>query len=120
MPDEELAKSLAKHRAKLADHYKLANDELCRRREVLHQLQDHLSQQQEKLRRERLDIQMWVDRQRNDVEAKAANITAREFEFERREAELQRQAIAWQKQREEYRQQIELLSRRIRYSNAAS
>ena len=118
MPDEELAQSLAQHRAKLADHYKIANDELCRRREVLHQLQQHLSQQDEQLRRERLDMQMWIDRQRNEVEAKSATITAREFEFERREAELQRQSITWQKQREDYRHEIEQLSRRLRYANA--
>ncbi len=118
MPDEELAKSLAQHRAKLADHYKIANDELCRRREVLHQLQQHLSQQGEQLRRERLDMQMWIDRQRNEVEAKSATITAREFEFERREAELQRQSITWQQQREDYRHEIEQLSRRLRYANA--
>ena len=118
MPDEELAHSLAQHRAKLADHYKIANDELCRRREVLHQLQQHLSQQDEQLRRERLDMQMWIDRQRNEVEAKSATITAREFEFERREAELQRQSITWQKQREDYRHEIEQLSRRLRYANA--
>ena len=118
MPDEELAKSLAQHRAKLTDHYKLANDELCRRREVLHQLQQHLGRQGEQLRRERLDMQMWIDRQRNEVDAKSASITVREFEFERREAELQRQSITWQKQREDYRHEIEQLGRRIRYASA--
>jgi DNA repair exonuclease SbcCD ATPase subunit len=118
MPDEALAKSLANHREKLVDHYKLANDELCRRRQILHELQQQIGHQEEQLRSERLDLQMWVDRQRNDVEAKSATMTAREYEFERREAELQRQSITWQKQREDYRHEIEQLSRRLRYANA--
>ena len=118
MPDEALARTLSEYRNRLADHYKMAIDELSRRRDLLHQQQHDAQRQERQLRSERLDIQLWVDRQRNELEAKSAELAARELEFDRREADLQRQAVLWQKQREEYRHEIERLGRRLRHSVA--
>jgi hypothetical protein len=112
--EEEATAMVVKHRARLADHYKLVSDELSRRRESLHQLRDQLARHESELRRQRLEVQMWVDRQRNEIDAKLAELAVRESELDRRETEFQRDSILWQSQRESYRREIESLSRRAK------
>jgi hypothetical protein len=112
--EQRLAATLKKHRTRLIDHYKLVSDELARRRDDLHRLRDQLAEHESDLRRQRLEVQLWVDRQRNEVEARRAETSLRESELARRQAEFQRDSVQWQKQREDYRREIDSLSRRLR------
>lgn len=113
-PAERLTQSLAEARARLADHYRLANDALSRRKDELHDLRAELSSQEQRLRQQRREIQMWADRRYDEVEARLAKLIVRERELDELEGEYQRQAIIWQQQRESYREEIERLTWQLR------
>jgi hypothetical protein len=109
-PSEELSQTMHQVRCKLADHYRMANDALARRKDELHELRNDLNLQEQRLRQQRREIQMWADRRYDEIEARTAKIIARERELDQLESEFQRQSIQWQQQREAYRQEIEQLS----------
>jgi hypothetical protein len=109
-PPEELSETLSAIRGKLADHFRLASDMLARRKDELHELRGDLNAQEQRLRQQRRDLQMWADRRYDEVESRLAKIILRERELDQLEGEFQRQTIQWQQQREAYRQEIEQLS----------
>ena len=109
-PGQTHGDAIDKAREQIADHYQLANDAVTRRKKQLHTLQAELQQQEQRLRHQRREAQMWVDRRKDEIEARKATISLREIELERVEQELQRQSLTWDQQREAYRKQIESLT----------
>ncbi len=109
-PSEQLSQAMAELRNRLADHYRLANDALARRKDDLQELRNELSLQEQRIRQQRRDIQMWADRRYDEIESRMAKIVVRERELDQLESDFQRQSLQWQQQREAYRQEIEQLS----------
>lgn len=109
-PTEDHVQRLEAIREKLADHYRMANDTLASRKDELHQRRAELCEQEQRLRQQRRDVQLWADRRYDEIESRVAKISVRERELDQQESEFHRQAMQWQKQRQEYRQQIESLS----------
>ena len=69
------------------------------------------SEQQQRFRGQRRELQLWVDRRYDEIQARTSRLIARERELDRLEAEFERQSMQWQRQREAYRQEIEQLTR---------
>ena len=118
LTDDEIANNLSLLRTKLNDHYQLAHDETVRRTKEIHARRQQLDQRDSELRTQRRDLQLWVDRQRNELESRSAELSMQEIDLNRREADLQKQSIIWQQQRDEYRNQIsQIAARRTRTSS---
>ncbi len=109
-PSEELARRLSHTRNRLAEHFRLTSENLASRTDELHQLRQDLSEQENKLRQKRREIQMWADRRYDEIEMRTAELICRERELDRLEMEFDRQSIQWQQQRQAYRQEIDRLS----------
>ncbi len=73
-PSDRLAEGLAQTRAKIADHYRLAHDTLAQRQDDLHRRRAELDLQEQRLRQQRREIQMWADRRYDEIEAKRARL----------------------------------------------
>ncbi|MEZ6118408.1 MAG: hypothetical protein R3C28_17825 [Pirellulaceae bacterium] len=118
--DADVASSMRRLRQSLDDNYRLANDELQRRRTEMAAYSQRLAEQEARLRTQVRDAQLWIDRRWNELESRDAQLLVRENAIDHREAEFERQSLEWQRQREEYRDEIEQLSRRIRLQHAAA
>ena len=66
----------------------------------LQELRNELNLQDQRLRQQRRDIQMWADRRYDEIESRVAKIIVRERELDQLESEFQRQSLQWQQQRE--------------------
>ncbi|MCA9200607.1 MAG: hypothetical protein KDA87_23870 [Planctomycetales bacterium] len=117
--DQDVASSMRRLRQSLDDNYRLANDELQRRRTEMAAYSQRLAEQEARLRTQVRDAQLWIDRRWNELESRDAQLLVRENAIDHREADFERQSLEWQRQREEYRDEIEQLSRRIRLQHAA-
>lgn len=118
--DQDVASSMRRLRQSLDDNYRLANDELQRRRTEMAAYSQRLAEQEARLRTQIRDAQLWIDRRWNELESRDAQLLVRENAIDHREAEFERQSLEWQRQREEYRDEIEQLSRRLRLQHAAA
>lgn len=117
LTDEEIANNLAQLRTKLNDHYQLAHDETVRRSQDLQQYRQQLDERDSQMRTQRRDLQLWIDRQKNEIEARSAELSLQEVELQHREADFQKQNILWQQQRDEYRNQITQIASRAQRSS---
>ncbi|MCA9169385.1 MAG: hypothetical protein KDB23_17050, partial [Planctomycetales bacterium] len=111
-PQDQLGQSLTEIRNKLTDHYRMANDTLARRRDELHQLRAEVSLQEQRVRQQRRDIQLWADRRYDEIEARTVKLLMRERELDQIEGDFNRQTLEWQKQREAFRREIEMLTKK--------
>ncbi len=114
-PSAALTRSLGRIRTRLADHYRTANLELHEKKEELEQLRGQLSQQYEKLVRQKGNFDAWAAECREEVEEQAARLLARGEELDRREADMGEYARRAQAEKLELQQEI----RRLRAKLAA-
>ena len=119
-PGQDHGNAIDQAREQVADHYRMANDAITRRKKQLQVFESELSQQEQRLRRQRREVQMWVDRRCDELEARAAKLAVREREIDQMEHEYQRQSMQWEQQREAYRKEIESLSWKIQGQSDAS
>jgi hypothetical protein len=102
----ELSQSLARVRTKLADHYRLASENLTQKKDELQRLGAKLDQQQKKVAQQRQQLQQWVVRRQEELEEQAARLVAREQELERQRRDCHEREQQWAKQRREYQMQL--------------
>ena len=115
MPSTTLTRSLGRIRSRLAEHYRIANLELQQRKEELDQLRGQLSQQHEKLVRQKHNFAAWALQCREEVEQQAARLLARGDDIDRREADLREYARRAQAEKLELQHEI----RRLRAKGTA-
>lgn len=108
-PPAALTKSLSGIRSKLADHYRLANAELQQQKQELEAIRRQLAEQYDKVLRQKQQYDHWAQQHRQDTEADASRLAARETELHQLQAELNNRALKWQAQRLDYEQQIRRL-----------
>jgi exonuclease SbcC len=108
-PPAALTKSLSGIRSKLADHYRLANAELQQQKQELEAIRRQLAEQYDKVLRQKQQYDHWTQQHRQDAEADASRLAAREAELHQLQAELNDCALKWQAQRLDYEQQIRRL-----------
>ena len=109
-PPAALTSSLSSIRSKLADHYRLANAELHEQKQELESIRSQLTQQYEKVVRQKQNYDRWAQQQRQEAEADASRLAARETQLRQLQAELDDRSLKWQAQRLDYEQQIRRLS----------
>src|SRR5208283_6152529 len=87
-PPAALTRSLGRIRSRLADHYRMANLELHQKKEELEQLRAQLSEQYEKLIRQKRTFDAWAAECREEVEEQANRLLARGEDLDHREADM--------------------------------
>jgi chromosome segregation ATPase len=112
-PAAALTRSLGRIRSRLAEHYRTANLELHQKKEELEQLRGQLSQQYEKLVRQKRNFDAWVAECREEVEQQAARLVARGEDLDRREADMGEYARQSQAEKLELQQEIRRLRSKL-------
>jgi hypothetical protein len=112
-PTAELTRSLGRIRGRLADHYRMANTDLDQKKRELDQLRDHLSEQYEKLVRQKRSFDDWAAACRDEAEQQAARLQVQTKDIERREADMGEYARAAQSEKLEMQQEIRRLRAKL-------
>jgi hypothetical protein len=112
-PPAALTQSLGRIRSRLADHYRAANADLQLKRDELQGLRDQLSEQYEKLVRQKRSFDTWAAECREEVDRQAARLQARGDELDRREAEMGEYARVAQAEKLEFQQEIRRLRAKL-------
>ncbi len=112
-PSAALTRSLGRIRSRLADHYRMANLELHEKKEELERLRGQLSQQYEKLVRQKGNFDAWAAQCREEVEQQAARLLAQGEDLERREADMGEYARRTQAEKLELQQEIRRLRAKL-------
>jgi hypothetical protein len=112
-PPATLTRSLGRIRSQLADHYRVANNELQERKLEIERLREQLAGQHEKLIRQKSQFDAWVAACREEIEQQSSRLVARGEELEHREANLREQSRIWQVERLERDQEVRRLRRRL-------
>ncbi len=112
-PPAELTRSLGRIRGRLADHYRMANADLDQKKSELEHLRDQLSEQYEKLVRQKRSFDDWAAACRDEVEQQAARLQAQTEDIERREADMGEYARTAQSEKLELQQEIRRLRSKL-------
>jgi chromosome segregation ATPase len=108
-PPATLVQSLGRIRNQIADHYRLANAELRQQKEELEKVRQELSEQHDRLVRQKRQFDAWAAGSRHDADEQASRLMARAREVERREIELREESRNWLAERMELQQKIRRL-----------
>jgi hypothetical protein len=112
-PPAALTRSLGQIRSRLADHYRLANLELHQKKEELEHLRVQLSEQYEKLVRQKRNFDAWAAECREEVEEQATRLLARGEDLDRREADMGEFARSAQAEKLELQEEIHRLRTKL-------
>ena len=112
-PPAELTRSLGRIRGRLAEHYRMANADVEQKKSEIKQLRDHLSEQYEKLVRQKRSFDEWAAACRDEAEQQAARLQAQVEDIERREADMGEYARAAQAEKLELQQEIRRLRSKL-------
>jgi hypothetical protein len=112
-PPAALTRSLGRIRSRLADHYRMANADLEQKKNELERLRDHLSEQYEKLVRQKRSFDEWAAACRDEAEQQAARLQAQVEDIERREADMGEYARAAQAEKLELQQEARRLRSKL-------
>jgi hypothetical protein len=117
---EQLAESLRRLRAKLSDHFRLADEQLAAQKHELRELSARLDAQQQKLQVDRGELRGWAERRQEEIERQAAHLVAREQELDEQQAELKTEREKLARQRDDYEDEIRRLKAELRRKFAAA
>jgi hypothetical protein len=109
-----LARSISQVRAKLADHYRIAIEEMVDRQQQLEMVRRELSEQLQQLAGQRNELQQWAERRQCDLEQQAARLIAREQELDRQQRHYEERESRWQVERGDYQSEIRSLLAALR------
>lgn len=110
----EMAQSLGELRARIAEHYRLAEESLAAQRGELQEMAKRLDQQQRQLGEQRDQGRGWFDRRREEIEIQAARLIAREQQLDAQQSQHESLIAAWDQQRHEYEDEIRRLQAQLR------
>jgi hypothetical protein len=113
VPAAELTRSLGRIRSQLADHYRTANADVEQKKYELERLREQLSEQYEKLVRQKRSFDEWAAACRDEVDQQAARLQAQTADIERREADMGEYARSAQSEKLEMQQEIRRLRSKL-------
>jgi hypothetical protein len=90
VPPETLTETLGRIRSALAEHYRLADQDLNEKRTRLKSIGEQLCQQHAALLRRKRELDRWSSARQDELQQQASRLSARQRELARREAELNR------------------------------
>lgn len=114
-----LNQSLARIRARIGDHHRLALSELAERRTELEHLRGELTQLQEQLVGRKLELQEWAATQQAEFDRQTEQLAARQSALSISEAEVLEAAQQWERQRLSQQQEIRRLAAALRRAESA-
>jgi hypothetical protein len=106
VPHAQLSRRINQARARLADYYRVEQDDLNAQRQQLEALAVQISQQHERLDSQKRELDEWLRRRRSEAAAAAARLAQREDQIEQQAARLERQRFDWHHERQEYQYEI--------------
>jgi hypothetical protein len=112
-PPAALTRSLGQIRSRLAEHYRMANLELHQKKEEFEQLRNQLSEQYERLVRQKRNFDAWAAECRVEVEEQATRLLARGEDLDRREADMGKYARRAQAEKLVLQQEIHRLRAKL-------
>ena len=112
-PPAELTRSLGRIRGRLADHYRMANADVEQKKNELEQLREQLSEQYEKLVRQKRSFDDWAAACRDEADQQSARLQAQTEDIERREADMGEYARAAQAEKLELQQELRRLRSKL-------
>jgi hypothetical protein len=116
----EVTQSLAQLRVKLADHYRLEEEQLAARKNELVELGERIAAQHEELVQLRSGLRDWAAARQTEIEQQAAALVQRELALDSKEDGFRQDEHAWQSDRRRYEQQIRDLTHQLRALPAAA
>ncbi len=119
-PPAALTRSLGQIRARLAEHYRLASDDLCAQQRELDAIRGQLTRQREKLVAEKDRLKRWSARRDEEIQSQAERLVSREQELQSQQVELADLARKWQAERLGYRHEIRKLRDAVRRREPAA
>lgn len=106
VPAAEASQAIAKLRTRLADQYKLENQQLVTKKQQIVELAERLNEQYEGVLRQRRELQAWAAARQIEIEQQAERLVQRELELDdqqnllqQREMEVARESRRVQQQR---------------------
>lgn len=109
----ELTTSLGKLRTKLADEFRLSHEELDRKQHELQSLAEKLDDKQYQVKRQRVELQEWLERRYEGIEEQAARLVARELELDQQQQAIQEREGAWDRERRQLQAQLREVTKRL-------
>jgi len=112
-PPAALTQSLGRIRSRLADQYRIVNNELLEKKKELETFRDQLTRQYEKLIEQKQRFEQWVACRQGESEQHSSRLIAREQELLKLQARFEEQSRQWQLERMEYEQEIHRLRQNL-------
>lgn len=116
----EITHSLAQLRLKLAEQYRLEEEQLAAQKESLVQLGERISEQHRELVQLRTGLREWAGARQADIEQQAAALVERELALDSKEDAIRQSQHQWQSDRRRYEQQIRDLTSQLHSLPAAA
>ena len=120
LPPAEVTRTIAQMRLKLAEQYKLEEQNLAARRDELLQIGERVSAQHAELTQLRSGLREWASARSAEIEAQAASLVQRELALDEQQEHFRSAEAEWSTARRRYEQQIRELSGQLRALPAAA
>jgi len=120
MSPAEVAHSIAQMRLKLAEHYRLEEQDLDAKKQDLVQLGERIAEQHRELTQLQSGLKEWSAARQAEIEEQAARLLLREREFDEQQDAFRRARGQWQTERQKYEQALRELRAQLRAQPAAA
>lgn len=110
----EVTQAIAELRLKLAEQYKIEEQQLLSRRNELLELSEKLAEQHLEVTQIRDGVRQWGNARQAEIERQAAALVQRELALDAQQEEFRETEQRWNGDRRRYEQQIRELSARLR------
>ena len=110
----EVTQAIAQLRLKLAEQYRIEEEQLTVRRDELIELSEKIAGQHRELAQLRDGVRQWATARQAEVERQAAALVQRELALDAQQDEFQQAEQRWNADRRRYEQQIRDLTSQLR------
>jgi len=110
----DVAQAVAQLRLKLAEQYRVEEDQLARRQDELIALSEKIAGQHRDLTQLKSGVREWATARQAEIERQAATLVQRELALDAQQEEFRQAAQNWNADRRRYEQQIRDLTAQLR------
>ncbi len=114
VPTAAVTQSLARLRAKLAEHYRLQAADIAAQQKELEELAERVAGQHQQIGAQRRELDVWIAHQQTEIESQAARLVAREQELDREQERIRQQRLQWETNRRKLEAEIRRLQQEVR------
>ncbi len=114
-PPAAVTHSVARIRAKLAEHFKMQADDIAAQRQEVEELYAKVGGQHERIAEQKREFEAWILQQQRDLESQAARLMAREKELELDNGRMQQVQLQWDSDRRDLEHEIRRLQSELRH-----